>query len=95
MAPVHPARAAAAPRSPRAIARGLTAVAALFLTAADALITAVLGLPRLAWVARRVAAACGEEYRRARWDAVDVIEVIDEPGPQDQAQEGGTPVGKP
>jgi hypothetical protein len=94
MAPVHPARRAAAPRSPRAIARGLAAVAALFLTAADALVTAALGLPRLAWVARRVATACGDEYRRARWGAVDVTEVI-EPGPDREDRtppEGGTPV---
>jgi hypothetical protein len=86
------------PRPPRTVLRGLLAVAALLATAADALVTAVLGVPRLAWLARRVAAACGEEYRRARWGAVDVIEVIDEPGPQDQAQEtqeGSTPVGHP
>lgn len=61
----------------RAIGRGLVAVAALLLTALDALITARLGLPRLAWVGRRVRREIADEYRRGYHDAQDT-EVIDE-----------------
>jgi len=91
------------PRSPRgfrAVLRGLAAVALLFITAADALLTAVLGVPRMTWLARRVTAACGEEYQRARWGAIEVTEVIDidDPGTSrddSNPNRGGTRVDKP
>jgi hypothetical protein len=64
----------------QAIARGLRAVAALLASAADALISAAVGLPPLAWLWRRARAELAEEYRRGYWHAVDA-EIV-EPGPQ-------------
>jgi hypothetical protein len=61
----------------RAVRRGVAAVVALVLTAVDALVTARLGLPRLAWMGRRVGRELAEEYRRGYHDARDA-EVIDE-----------------
>jgi hypothetical protein len=72
-------RHARTPRSPRDVLRGLAAVAALFAGAADALVSAFLGVPRLGWLARRVGETAAEEYRRRAWNAVDA-EVIDDPG---------------
>lgn len=58
-------------------AGGLTAVAVYLLGAADALLTARLGVPRLAWVARVVGREIADEYRRGYHDARDA-EVINE-----------------
>jgi hypothetical protein len=89
MPDVYTERRARTPRSPRAVLRGLAAVAALFAGAADALITAALGVPRVGWLARRAGEAAASEYRRGAWDAVDA-EVIDDPGdgPGADQQEG-------
>lgn len=61
----------------RAVARGLTAVAAFLLGAFDALLTARIGIPRLAWVAKVLGREIAGEYRRGYHDACDV-EVIEE-----------------
>jgi hypothetical protein len=79
MPQVYTGRPARTPRSPRAVLRGLAAVAALFAGAADALVTAFLGVPRLGWLAQRAGEAAASEYRRRAWDAVDA-ELIDDPG---------------
>ena len=76
---VRAERRARTPRSPRGVLRGLAAVAALFAGAADALLSAFLGVPRLGWLARRVGEAAAGEYRRRAWDAVEA-ELIDAPG---------------
>ena len=73
-------RRARTPRSPRAVLRGLAAVAALFAGAADALVSAFLGVPRMGWLARRVGETAASEYRRRAWGAVADAEVIDDPG---------------
>ncbi len=72
----------------RSILRGLAAVAALVATAADALVTALIGIPPVTWVLRRISRAIGEEYRRGYHGAVDADVVDDtttapaiEPGP--------------
>jgi hypothetical protein len=72
----------------RAVARGVRAVVVLFLTAADALVTAVMGVPPIACTWRRVRLAVSEEYRRGYWDAIEDAEVI-EPGPDDGPPEEG------
>jgi hypothetical protein len=89
MAPVQTARKTGTPRTPGAVMRGLLAVAALFAGAADALVSAWLGLPRLGWVARRVGEAAASEYRRGAFNAIDA-EIIDDPGsrPAAERQEG-------
>lgn len=63
-----------------AITRGVLAVVALFATAADAFIAAVLGIPPAAWLLRRVRYAAGDEYRRAKWHAVDAEVIEADPG---------------
>lgn len=79
MAPVQTGRKAGTPRTPGAVMRGLLAVAALFAGAADALVSAWLGLPRLGWLARRIGEATASEYRRGAFGAIDA-EIIDDPG---------------
>jgi hypothetical protein len=74
-----------------AVLRGLQAVLVLVLTAADALVTAVIGIPPLTLALRRIRLAIGDEYRRGYYDAVEA-EVID-PGPggaDGGPEEGGT-----
>lgn len=61
----------------RSILRGLAAVAALAATAADALVTAVIGIPPVTWALRRICRAIGEEYRRGYHGAVDADVVED------------------
>jgi hypothetical protein len=61
------------------VARGLLVVAVFLLGALDALITARLGIPRLAWLGRKLARAIADEYRRGYHNAVDV-EIIEENG---------------
>ena len=61
----------------RATARGLAAAVLLVLGAIDALVTARFGLPRLAWMSRRVGRGLADEYRRGYHDACDA-EVIEE-----------------
>jgi hypothetical protein len=90
----QPARA---PHSLRDVLRGLFAVAGLFAGAADALVTAFLGVPRLGWLARRAGEAAARTYRRAAWEAADEdAEIIDDPGnePGEERQEGGTDGGR-
>lgn len=74
----HPART---PRNLRAILRGLAAVAGLFLSAADELVSALIGIPRMGWLAGRVAEEASDRYRRAAWAAVDAELVDDTPDP--------------
>jgi hypothetical protein len=90
-APV-PARLARTPRSPVAVLRGLAAVAVFLLSAVDALLAAWLGVPRLGWLADRLASACGERYRSGAWHAPDaqVIDDVGTDGPGDPAG-AGTP----
>lgn len=49
------------------VRRGLVAVAVLLLTAADALLTAAVGIPPVAWCARRIGAVVREAYRLGRF----------------------------
>lgn len=65
------------PGRARATLRGLAAVLTHLLGALDALVTARLGIPPLAWLARRTGHAIADEYRRGYAGAVDA-EVIDE-----------------
>lgn len=61
------------------VSRGLLAVTVFLFGALDALITARLGIPRLAWLGRRVGRAIADEYRRGYHNAIDV-EIIEENG---------------
>jgi hypothetical protein len=79
MPEVYTGRRTRTPRSPRAVLRGLAGIAALFAGAADALLSALLGIPRLGWIARRVGETAASEYRRCARGAVDA-EVINDPG---------------
>jgi hypothetical protein len=54
-------------RTWRTVGRGLTAVARLLLTALDALITAAVGIPPIAWCARQAGAVIQETYRIGRF----------------------------
>jgi hypothetical protein len=79
----------------RAVLRGLWAVAVLFVTAADALITAALGVPPAAWALRRVRRAASDEYQRGYWHATDAEVVESHPGdpadgPPPEEEGGGT-----
>lgn len=75
-------------RTWRTVGRGLAAVAAFLLSAVDALVTAALGVPPIAWTARQLAAMVREAYRLGQYGepstctdlAVVVLdgEVIDE-----------------
>lgn len=89
MPEVYTRRSARTPRSARAVLRGLAAVAALFAGAADALVSACLGIPRMGWMAQQVGETAAGEYRRRAYDAVDA-ELIDDPAPAGTAaqQEG-------
>jgi hypothetical protein len=92
MPEVYTERRARTPRSPRAVLRGLAAVAALFAGAADALVSAFLGVPRLGWLAQRAGEAAADEYRRAASGAIDAELIDDDPAPAGTAaqQEGDT-----
>lgn len=59
------------------VARGLAGLAAFALGAADALITARLGIPRLACLLCRAGRAIADEYRRGKNGAIDA-EIIEE-----------------
>lgn len=61
----------------RSTARGVAAAVLLVLGAVDALVTARFGLPRLAWIGRRVSREIADEYRCGYHDARDA-EVIEE-----------------
>lgn len=61
------------------VLRGLLAVVALLGGALDALITAAVGIPRLAWVATHLAAVVANQYRRGYHDAIDVEILTDTP----------------
>lgn len=54
-------------RRPWGRARGTLAVAALLLSAADHLFTALMGWPPVAYVTRRIAAPIGDAWRSAAW----------------------------
>jgi hypothetical protein len=47
--------------------RGLAAVAKLLLTAADALLTALAGIPPLAWLWHQATRIIRDTYRQAAW----------------------------
>lgn len=51
----------------RAVARGLAAVARLLLSALDALTTAAVGVPPIAWLIGQITAAIREAYRVGRY----------------------------
>jgi hypothetical protein len=67
------------PRPPRSSGprygtlRGLAAVAVLFLTAADALITALAGIPPLAWLGHQAADIIRATYRQAAWPPPELV----------------------
>lgn len=67
------------PRPPRAARtrhgtlRGLAAVAVLLLTAADALITALAGIPPLAWLWHQAADVIRATYRQAAWPPPEMV----------------------
>ena len=52
--------------------RGLAAVAVLFLTAADALMSALAGIPPLAWMWRQLADVIRATYQQAAWPPPEV-----------------------
>jgi hypothetical protein len=54
-------------RTWRTVGRGLAAVARLLLSALDALITAAVGIPPIAWCARQFAGVIRETYRLGRY----------------------------
>lgn len=54
-------------RTWRTVGRGLAAVARLLLSALDALITAAVGIPPIAWIARQLAGALRDQYRIGRF----------------------------
>jgi len=56
-------------RTWRAVLRGVVAVAALFLSAGDALLSAATGIPPVAWCVRQFAAVVREAYRLGRFGA--------------------------
>jgi hypothetical protein len=86
MPDVYTERPAPAPRSARDVLRGLAAVAALFAGAADALVSACLGIPRMGWLAQKVGETAASEYRRRAHNAVDA-ELIDDPAPAGTAKQ--------
>lgn len=63
----------------RAVLRGLTAVAGLFLSAVDELVTAWLGCPRIAATTSRYGHLIADTYRLGYMGAVEG-DVIDEGG---------------
>ena len=80
----------------RGVARGLLAVAVLLLTAADALVTALAGVPPMAWAARRIRRVIADEYRRAYYDAVDAEILPEDSGTgSDSGREHGDPGPRP
>jgi hypothetical protein len=68
-------------RSVRGVARGVWFVLVLLGTAVDALLTALIGVPPLTWLARRIDQTLTDEYRRGYHNAVDaeVVEDADDP----------------
>jgi hypothetical protein len=70
------------PRPPRAsrerygTLRGLAAVARLLLTAADALITALAGIPPLAWLWHQAADIIRATYREAAWPPPEMVAAL-------------------
>lgn len=54
-------------RRPWGRARGILAVAALLLSALDHLVTALIGWPPIAWMARTIAAPIAAAWRSAAW----------------------------
>jgi hypothetical protein len=54
-------------RRPWGRTHGTLAVAALLLSAADHLATALIGLPPIAWCARTIAAPVRDAWRAAAW----------------------------
>ena len=57
-------------RAPWGRARGTLAVASLLLSALDHLVTALIGWPPVAWMARTIAAPIVEAWRAAAWRTV-------------------------
>ncbi len=53
--------------STRRVLRGLVAVLVLLISAVDALVTAAVGLPPIAWCVRRFAAVVRDAYRLGRF----------------------------
>jgi hypothetical protein len=59
-------------RRPWGRTHGTLAVAALLLSAADHLFTALVGWPPLAWAARRIAAPIAATWRAAAWRSAPI-----------------------
>jgi hypothetical protein len=55
---------------------GLAAVAKLLLTAADALITALAGIPPLAWLWHQAADVIRATYRQAAWPPPEPVAAL-------------------
>lgn len=55
------------PFSLRGVLRGLTAVLVLFTSAADHYLTALAGIPPIAWCTRQVAGVIRDAYRSGRF----------------------------
>lgn len=70
----------------RDIARGVWFVLVLLATAVDSLLTALIGVPPLAWFARRIGHALADEYRRGYHNAVDA-EVVEDPNDPAEPEE--------
>lgn len=86
------------PRPPRAAGprygrlRGLAAVAKLLLTAADALITALAGIPPLAWMWGQAADIIRAAYRQAAWPPPEpVAALIIPPAATERENTDGSP----
>jgi hypothetical protein len=67
-------------RGLRDVLRGVWFALLLLAGAADALLTAAIGMPRLGWLAGRIGRALADEYHRGLHDAIDgeVIEDADD-----------------
>ena len=90
-------RITSGPRPPRArgtryrTVRGLAAVAVLLLTAADALITALAGIPPLAWIWRQLADVIRTTYRQAAWPPPELAAALVIPPVTERGNTDGSP----
>lgn len=74
-------------RRPWGRVRGTLAVASLLLSALDHLVTALIGWPPAAWMARTIAAPVTEAWRGAAWRSprrspISVITIRTSPAPE-------------
>ena len=83
----RPADPYAPVRRPWGRARGTLAVAALLLSGLDHLVTALIGWPPVAWLARTITAPLGDAWRaaayhRPRRDPIAIITIRTPPAPE-------------